>query len=225
MSDFEIGIINACADVFPDVSLSCCLFHLSQSVYRKIQRTGLQQAYCNPDDDSLRKHMHMILALAYVPVDDVSRCFGLLEEHVDEDLLPVLEYFGETYAIGKPCRGRRRAVPPRYEPKLWNQYRAAIEGSHRTNNLSEGWHNRFRIVIGKDHPDLYSALTEFQKEQADTEIMITELRPGRRVKAAPKKKWLDFQERLHRLAEDYEDYKTIGDELHYLRLVSHYIKI
>ena len=71
---------------------------------------------------------------------------------------------------------------------LWNQYEATIAGLQRTNNLSEGWHNRFRLVVGKNHPDLYSALKEFQKEQADVEIAVAELSLGRSVKAEPKKK-------------------------------------
>jgi len=34
--------------------------------------------------------------------------------------------------------------------------------------MSEAWHNRFAVVVGKHHPDLYTALQEFQKQQADT---------------------------------------------------------
>ena len=42
----------------------------------------------------------------------------------------------------------------------------------------------------KNHPDLFSALVEFQKEQADSEIAIAEISLGRKVKAAPKKNGL-----------------------------------
>lgn len=42
-------------------------------------------------------------------------------------------------------------------------------------------------MVGKKHQDLYYLLTEFQKEQADSEIIIAELGLGRKVKAAPKK--------------------------------------
>ncbi len=56
--------------------------------------------------------------------------------------------------------------------------------------ISEGWHNRFVILVGKHHPGLYSLLNEIQKEQADSEIMVTELSLGRRVKATRKRKWV-----------------------------------
>ena len=58
---------------------------------------------------------------------------------------------------------------------------------HKTNNASEGWHNKFRIVVGKHHPDLYFCLTEFQKEQAYTEACIAELALGKKVKTAKSK--------------------------------------
>ena len=87
-------------------------------------------------------------------------------------------------------RGRRPAVASRYHPDLWNHFESALNKSHRTNNASEEIHNRFRIVVGKHHPDLYSALGEFQKEQGFTEVCIAELALGKRVKKAPKKKWV-----------------------------------
>ncbi len=77
----------------------------------------------------------MLLALAFVPMEDLSRrIFDLLESKVDEDLMSVLEYFEEYYITGRAARGRRRAVPPQYSHVLWNQYTAALEDDHKTNN-------------------------------------------------------------------------------------------
>ena len=65
-----------------------------------------------------------------------------------------------------------------YPINKWNQYPATLNGSQRTNNSSEGWHDKFRLVVGKHQPDLYSALGEFQKEQSETETIINELSLG-----------------------------------------------
>ena len=108
---------------------------------------------------------------------------------------------------------------------LWNQYDATLAGVAKTNNVSEGWHNRFRIVVGKHHPDLYSAFKELQKEQGDTEIYIVELSLGRKIKAAPKKKWVDTQDRLRRIAKKYDDYKNTGRVLDYMRSIAYNIII
>lgn len=99
-----------------------------------------------------------------------------------EDILPILEYFEENYVVRVTAPGRRRRIFLYCPPEIWNQNQAALTGSHKTNNVSVGWHNRFQIMIGKHHPDLYSAPGEFQKEQADEEIMIAELSVGRKVR-------------------------------------------
>ncbi len=56
------------------------------------------------------------------------------------------------------------AIRPRYPISLWNQYKIAINKVHRTNNVWEGWHNRLQLV-GKHHPDIYTAVGEIQKEE------------------------------------------------------------
>jgi len=62
-------------------------------------------------------------------------------------------------------RGRRPAVAPRYAPALWNQYGTAVAKSHRTNNVSEGWHNGLAQIVGKHHPDLYQRLSNFRRNK------------------------------------------------------------
>ena len=60
--------------------------------------------------------------------------------------------------------------------------------------------------MGKNHPHLYVLL----KNQSDTEIAMVELSMGRRIKVAPRKKWLDVQKRLRRIVQNYEDYETLA---------------
>ena len=89
---------------------------------------------------------------------DVKTSFESLSDEVHESLLPISNYFEENYVIGQTARGSRRAVPLRYPIKSWTCYEATLQGAHRTNNMSEGWHNCFQIVNCKHDPDLYSAL-------------------------------------------------------------------
>ncbi len=67
-------------------------------------------------------------------------------------------------------------------------------------------------------------MNEIQKEQANYEIMVTELSLGRQVKAAPKRKWLEAQSRLRRVVENNE-YKTDGKELEFLKSIAYNINI
>lgn len=152
MSDFEKSITIAFQTTFPAVRLSDCFFHMSQSIYRHIQSTGLQEQY-NTQDSLLKLYTHMLAALAFVPEDHVEELFDLLKTESPRDLTLVIDYFAEYYVIEKPAtgrgRGRIRALPPRYSISFWNHYQATINGKHRTNNISEGWHNRFHILMGK----------------------------------------------------------------------------
>lgn len=78
MSDFELGIINALEAHFPNDSVSLCLFHLCQSVFRKIQSEGLQQQYRDQQDSSIRDTARSMCALAFVPPGDVPEIFDML---------------------------------------------------------------------------------------------------------------------------------------------------
>lgn len=222
ITDFELSIIRACEEVYPGVSVSCCYFHLGQSLYRRVQAEGLQGAYRDPDNHSVRRFIHMVLALAFVPEDDVAETFDLLAAQAPEEVEPILDYFQNTYVTGRPRRGRRRAVPPRYVPKLWNHYLTALNKSHKTNNCSEGWHNRFNQLVAKSHPDIYTFIREVQKEQGYTETSIAELSLGKRVKVAPRKKWLDLQDRIEGIVAQYNTYDDI---ISYLRTLSYNVRI
>lgn len=62
--------------------------------------------------------------------------------------------------------------------------------------------------MGKNHPDLYSCLNEFQKEQADTETAMRELGLGKRkMKRGADRKWVDAQIRVRNVADQYDDIK------------------
>lgn len=136
---------------------------------------------------------------------------------------------GQSYVVGRPAARRRggtsqrSSVPPRFEPKIWNHYDAAMNKQHRTNNCAEGWHNRFGIVVGKNHPDLYSCLVELQKEQSYTESSISELALGKRIKAAPKRQWSMLQDRVQDIVKEYDEHKANNTVLDYLRALGHNI--
>lgn len=216
MTDFELGIINACRAVYPAVPISCCYFHLGQIIYRRVQEEGLQAQYRSTEDRSVKRFTHMLLALAFVPEADVRASFRALRRECPPDLRGLYDRFNEYFIAGKPARGRREAVPPRYPPALWNQYTTAVNKSHRTNNVSEGWHNRFRLVVGRHHPDIYTAIAEIQKEQGYSEMCLVELSMGKKVKAAPNAKWTELQNRLESIAAEY----NTRPRLEYLRSIA-----
>lgn len=217
MSDFELAIVNAIKKHFPENIIRLCLFHLCQSVYRKVQEKGLQQRYNDPNDNSIRKSSHSMCALAFVPTEEVKDVFDSFYDEVPDDFLDVAHYFEVTYIRGIPARGRRRATQERYAPALWNHYNSVINGTARTNNASEGWHNRFQKVVGRSHPSIYSFLKELQKEQGTVEYALRELQLGKKVKNLPRGRVLQLEDRIFNIVQNWQEYVDNEDELSYIK--------
>lgn len=114
---------------------------------------------------------------------------------------------------------------PRYDPKLWNQFEAVINGEARTNNISEGWHNKFQLVVGKHHPSLYVFFDELKKEQADTEVMMRQLQLGQRIRKGIERKRRQYEEQLHVVVQKYYEHVYNNNVLAYLKNVGYYVKL
>lgn len=46
------------------------------------------------------------------------------------------------------------------------------KGTLKTNNTSDGWHNRFGVVVGNNNPDLRSVLTEYRIESQEKMAVV-----------------------------------------------------
>ncbi|XP_052130244.1 uncharacterized protein LOC127751170 [Frankliniella occidentalis] len=221
ISDLEKGLNNAITALFPNAQLRLCLFHLRQAAFRKVQSLGLQAAYRDEEDSSVRDSFREMVGLAFVPPEDVEECFTEAKNNLPPAMHAFGEYFETTYVKGRVLRGRRRAAPPRYTPALWNQYLAALNNEPRTNNATEAWHNRFQTVVGKSHPTLFHLIKEFKKEEADSTVMMAELDAGKKIRQPQRAKYQRINQRLQRLAESYGQFKEEGRVLEYLRACGH----
>lgn len=90
--DFELGLINAILEHFGDV-IRNCWFHLHQIVHRHIQQEGLQIAYADAIDASIRNAAHLLCAVAFVPLEYVGQAFNLVAAEVPARFLPIIEFF------------------------------------------------------------------------------------------------------------------------------------
>jgi len=76
-------------------------------------------------------------------------------------------------------------------------------------------------MVGKSHPTIYNLIKEFQKEEADTAVMIAELDRGKNIRQPQRKKYIRINERLQRLATRYQEYKDKGRVLEYMEACGH----
>ena len=111
MMDFEKAHMNCVRNHFPNVSISSCLFHLSQSIYRKVIDLGFKERYHRDAEFSIK--VRCFSALSLLPMDDVVDGFDELAD--DEDLpQELVSYFEACYIGCERGRGnrRRRIAPP-----------------------------------------------------------------------------------------------------------------
>ena len=110
--DYEIGIHNAIAEVWPSLTRRGCNFHHKKSLWKHLQQLDLVEEYAVPGSD-IRKYFKMMGALAFVPEDDVRRVWRLLKPLIPDDMLQVVSYY-ETTWIGTS------AADPLFSLDLWN---------------------------------------------------------------------------------------------------------
>lgn len=108
---------------------TACIYLSTEPVWRHVQKIGLQERYINDPDFAVG--VRQLLALAFVPTDDISKAFSelCLSEFWNEDrgdvdtdkLQDLIHYFERTY-IGVETRNKlkRRAVT--FPPTLWGVY-------------------------------------------------------------------------------------------------------
>ncbi|XP_030833106.1 uncharacterized protein LOC115920726 [Strongylocentrotus purpuratus] len=214
MIDYEFAAKNAFSQAFPNAHVQGCLFHLCQRIHERIKQEGLQVLY--NEDEEIRTQARMIGAIAFVPVEDTVEAFEALAGIARAELQPVLNYFEDTY-VGRPQRaaghGRQAA---RFPPIMWNMFNATLQGEFRTNNHVEGWHRRFQIGVGADHPSFWQFLTCLKREHAMNEVTIGQAQAGM-APPARRRVYQDTNLRLIRLVTNYHG----RDIVDFLRGVSH----
>ena len=190
---------TAVNEVFPNASVKGCFFHFSQAIYRKVQAEGLQQHYAADTDFALQARM--LAAMAFVPAPDVDAAFAELTRNVPEELLPILDYFEDTY-LGAVRRGIRRA--PRFPATMWSIYDRVTAELPRTNNPIEGWHSALGANAGGHHINLWRFIGILQREEALASVGMTHLLQDR-DHPAQRPTYAALNRRVLNLVQNYRD--------------------
>ncbi|CAI6350060.1 unnamed protein product [Macrosiphum euphorbiae] len=75
--DFEIGAHEAAKEVFPNIEIDACRFHLGQCWWRKINsEKELRLAYTKNSD--LGKWLKLFFGIPFLPFQDIQNAFGEL---------------------------------------------------------------------------------------------------------------------------------------------------
>ncbi|XP_068237231.1 uncharacterized protein [Palaemon carinicauda] len=162
LTDFEIGAQKGFINMFPEATISSCLFHLSKSIFKKICDLGFRQRY--KEDEAFNLKIRCFSALSFLPLSDVVE--GFIDLSDDTDLPPeFIAYFEMTY-IGQ-VRGRRGIrMEPIFAIASWNVRERVINQLPRSNNSLEGLHNALQYSLSCQHPSIWKLIEILKKEEA-----------------------------------------------------------
>ncbi|KAK3931305.1 WD repeat-containing protein on Y chromosome [Frankliniella fusca] len=165
-----------------DADVAGCLFHFAQAQWRRLQEAGLAVAYRRELNEAMRTDFHALIALAFIPLDDVEDAFDALSEEAVLILQPVFQHVEAPYLRGRlrarPGGRVRGRVPPLFPPHLWNCHQRTMEGLPRTTNTCEAWHRRLSSLIGKHHPSFFVFLGQLREEVGEIDVLITRAEGG-----------------------------------------------
>lgn len=212
MTDFEDSLLRAVVVVFGrDVQNKGCFYHLTQSTWRKIQALGLAATYYT--DEHFRHFVGMMDGLAFLPVEEVDAGMAYLWTIVPPAANELLQYFDDTYVSGilrhQPFDGADGAMvhhfnrrPPMFPKATWNVNQATLDGNARTNNVCEGWNNKFRSLVGHYHPSVWHCVEWFKKEEANVATVIAQTLVGNGPVKKTTRRYVQLHQRLANLCQD-----------------------
>ena len=151
LCDFEIGPISAVKEVFPNTAIKGCFYHLSHNLHKHLRSLGMTHSYNNDAEFALKTKM--ILALCFVPVEDMDIYVDALSEFLPDDLQELLNWFEDSY-IGRANRNRRGRRPPPFPMDTWNLYHRTLNKEDKTNNHAEAAHRRIYSELQMHHPTI-----------------------------------------------------------------------
>ncbi|CAF4145951.1 unnamed protein product, partial [Adineta steineri] len=173
MSDFETSLMPAVSTEFPMCVHKGCYYHYSQCLYRRIQSSGLAVDYTH--DESLRSCCKKLMALPFLPVDEVETSFYTLRTTADQEvkkkLRDIFLYFDNYWLNTVPV-------------EMWNVYGC----NNRTNNICEGYHSRLNRRIERAHGNIWSFIKCIINEESRFQHLYVQIITGAQRRPTPRSK-------------------------------------
>ena len=156
--DFEKGVMNVFLSFYPSIKINACLFHYSQSLWRKIKELGLSGYFTRSSDstssvtDEERQQaenwFNAAVGLALIPPALIASTWVEAMDELTPDhrgATKFNDYLVNTYLDQQSSH---------FAVDIWNVHHAITENLPRTNNSAEGYNNRLSNTF-PTHPHIY----------------------------------------------------------------------
>ena len=98
-----------------------------------------------------------------------------------------------------------RRIPPRFHPHRWKMHEVTMADQPRTNNVCEGWNNKFHSLVGHSHPTIWKLIETLQVEANRITSILIQSDRGIRQKKGTKRIHTELQARLRNICKDYKE--------------------
>jgi hypothetical protein len=136
----------------------------------------------------------LLQALHYLPVDCVLKGFELIKNQSPDSILPLLDYFENTYIGRLKPNSRSERKNPRFPIKCWNLHERVKTGKSTSTNNVENWHGQIQIEERK-HLTVVRVVVLLHKEQSKMEHDLVRV--------------IEREKNLKRLVETFDKNKII----------------
>ena len=209
--DFESATMKAINSCWPRSSVHFCFFHLTQNIYRRVQKAGFATKYGN--DEEYAHAARMLPALVFLKANDIYSSFEDISDLQMPDLDPLYNYF-EDYCIGR-LRSRNRRTSPTFPITFWNVHNLLTNQFDHTNNAVEGCHRRLNNIVGSAHPGFWRFVNDLQTEQSYVDGEISQRVTG----LMPKTNRIQTQQTVSRVLRILEN--SPSDHIQKLKAIAH----
>ena len=86
-------------------------------------------------------------------------------------------------------------------PRLLESPRSVSDATSRSSNIAEGWKSGFTSLVNCNNPSIWKFLDGIKREQALTDVKITNILTRRPFKRAAK--WEEFDLEIQCIVDDY----------------------
>uniref|UniRef100_A0A914Y9S3 MULE transposase domain-containing protein n=1 Tax=Panagrolaimus superbus TaxID=310955 RepID=A0A914Y9S3_9BILA len=159
MTDFEEAAIIASNNVWPHIRTSLCIFHLGQSVQKRVKDAHLSNFYHSKNGERFRIDIRRTTALSALPEFLVERGFDVLLKYAHNSAKPIIRNFGKTYI--RTATGTQ----PRFRIASWNMHDAIKHNLMRSNNAVESNNRVMNNHFRARRPKLSKLIIMFKYEQ------------------------------------------------------------
>ncbi|KAK9685302.1 hypothetical protein QE152_g38151 [Popillia japonica] len=208
-----MAAFKSVAEIFPTAEIRGCFFHLAKNMKKQLGELGLINRYNNEAQFAL--YAKMVIALAFVPIQDIENALLSLSDNLPDDVQPILDWFEDHYVgrLNRRGNGRRQ---PLFRHEMWNVYNRTLNQQDRTNNHAEAAHRRLQTELGMDHPTIWKLIDGLRKVQTNRDIYYEHLVAGHNP-PVKLKKYRDADQRILTVVRDYNNRDTIE----YLKGIAH----